>query len=426
MKYADMSRKELEEILQKEKARYEEYKSMGLKYDMTRGKPSIKQLELSDDMMKEEYLNGGKTAGGVDCRNYGGLEGTAEIRELFASIFGVPASQVLAGGNSSLNMMYDMISAFMLLGTGNGSIPWVRQGDISFICPVPGYDRHFAITEKLGIRMINVDILPDGPDMDKIEELVKNDPSIKGMWSVPKYSNPTGVVYSDEVVERLARMKCAADDFRIFWDDAYTVHMLEGEPAMQKNLIKACAEAGNPDRAYVLASTSKMTYPGAGIAAVASSEANINWLKSIYNIQTIGPNKINQLRHANFLKDYDTLIAHMKKHAEIMKPKFKCVIDVLTEELGDAGILTWSDPKGGYFISADTVYGCAARVVAMSKECGVLFTAAGATFPYRKDPNNRNIRIAPSLPPVSELEIAIHVFAVCVKICSIEILLEKL
>lgn len=426
MKYADMSKKELEEILQKEKARYEEYKSMGLNYDMTRGKPSIKQLELSDAMMKEDYLNGGKTAGGVDCRNYGGLEGTAEIRELFASIFGVPASQVLAGGNSSLNMMYDMISAFMLLGTGNGSIPWVRQGDISFICPVPGYDRHFAITEKLGIRMINVDILPDGPDMDTIEALVKNDPSIKGMWSVPKYSNPTGVVYSDEVVERLARMECAASDFRIFWDDAYTVHMLEGEPAKQKNLIKACAEAGNPDRAYVLASTSKMTYPGAGIAAVASSEANINWLKSIYNIQTIGPNKINQLRHANFLKDYDTLIAHMKKHAEILNPKFKCVTDVLTEELGDAGVLTWSDPKGGYFISADTVYGCADKVVAMSKECGVLFTAAGATFPYKKDPNNRNIRIAPSLPPVSELEIAIHVFAVCVKICSIEILLEKL
>ena len=331
----------------------------------------------------------------------------------------------MAGGNSSLNLMYDMISAFLLLGTGNGAIPWLKQGTVKFLCPVPGYDRHFAITEKLGIEMINVDILPDGPDMDVIEALVKEDASIKGMWSVPKYSNPTGIVYSDEVVERLAKMKCAADDFRIFWDDAYSVHMLEGEPAKQKNLIRACAEAGNPDRVYVLASTSKMTYPGSGVAAVASSPDNIKWLKSIYAIQTIGPNKINQLRHAKFLKDYDHLIAHMKKHAELLKPKFTRVVEILQEELGDTDILTWSNPKGGYFISADTTYHCADRVVAMAKECGVLFTAAGSTFPYGKDPENKNIRIAPSLPPVEELQEAIRVFSICVKICTVQKLLEK-
>ncbi len=424
MKYGNMSSNELETILETEQKRYEEYKGKNLKYDMTRGKPSAKQLALSDEMMSEEYLGDCKTSGGVDCRNYGILEGIPEIRTLFSQIFDVPAEQIIAGGNSSLNLMYDMVSAFLLLGTGNGAKPWSQQGGIKFICPVPGYDRHFAITEKLGIEMINVNILPDGPDMDEIEALVK-DPAVKGMWSVPKYSNPTGVVYSDEVVERLAKMKCAADDFRIFWDDAYTVHMLDGEPAKQRNLIRACAEAGNPDRAFVLASTSKMTYPGAGVAAVASSPANIKWLKGIYSIQTIGPNKINQLRHAKFLKDYDHLIAHMKKHAEIMKPKFECVVRILQEELGDTGILTWSNPKGGYFISADTTYGCADRVVAMAKECGVLFTAAGATFPYGRDPENKNIRIAPSLPPVEELQEAIRVFCICVKICTAQKLLEK-
>jgi putative transcriptional regulator, gntR family len=425
MKYGNMSRKELEQILKTEEKRYTEYKNKNLKYDMTRGKPSVKQLALSDEMMEEKYLGDYKTSNGFDCRNYGILEGIPEIRTLFSQIFDVPADQVLAGGNSSLNLMYDMISAFLLLGTGNGAIPWLKQGTVKFLCPVPGYDRHFAITEKLGIEMINVDILPDGPDMDVIEALVKEDASIKGMWSVPKYSNPTGIVYSDEVVERLAKMKCAADDFRIFWDDAYSVHMLEGEPAKQKNLIRACAEAGNPDRVYVLASTSKMTYPGSGVAAVASSPDNIKWLKSIYAIQTIGPNKINQLRHAKFLKDYDHLIAHMKKHAELLKPKFTRVVEILQEELGDTDILTWSNPKGGYFISADTTYHCADRVVAMAKECGVLFTAAGSTFPYGKDPENKNIRIAPSLPPVEELQEAIRVFSICVKICTVQKLLEK-
>lgn len=425
MKYGDMSSIELENVLENEQKRYEEYKSKNLKYDMTRGKPATAQLALSDEMMSEDYIGDRKSANGTDCRNYGVLEGLPEMRELFAQILGVPADQILAGGNSSLNLMYDMVSAFLLLGTAKGNTPWSKQGEIKFICPVPGYDRHFAITERLGIKMINVDILPDGPDMDAIEKLVKDDPAIKGMWSVPKYSNPTGVVYSDEVIRRLANMKCAADDFRIFWDDAYTVHVIEGEPAKQLNLINACAEAGNPDRAIVVASTSKMTYPGAGIAAVASSIENIKWLKSIFNIQTIGPNKINQLRHVKFLKDYEHLMLHMKKHAEILKPKFDCCVKIMEEELGGTGILTWSNPKGGYFISVDTAYHCASEVVAMAKACGVLFTAAGATYPYGKDPDNKNIRIAPSLPPVKELEEAIKVFCICVKICTAQKLLQK-
>lgn len=425
MNYGNMSHEELNKILMIEKNKFDEYKSMNLKYDMTRGKPASKQLALSDDMMSDKYIGDYKTSDGLDCRNYGILDGIPEIKKLFGEIFSVPAEQVIAGGNSSLNIMYDLISAFMLLGTGQGSIPWVRQGEIKFICPVPGYDRHFAITERLGIKMINVDIHEDGPDMDYIESLVKNDPSIKGMWSVPKYSNPTGVVYSDEVIERLAKMKCAAEDFRIFWDDAYTVHMLEGEPAKQRSLIEACNTYGNPDRAIVFASTSKMTYPGSGIAALASSVENIKWFKHIYTIQTIGPNKINQLRHANYFGSYDNIIAHMRKHAEILKPKFDCVIRLFEEELKDCGVLEWSNPKGGYFISVDTTYNCASEVVAMAKNCGVLFTAAGSTFPYGKDPENKNIRIAPSLPPVEDLEAAIRVFCVCVKICSIEKILEN-
>jgi len=392
MKYINKSQAELIEILQTEKEKYNEYLNMSLKYDMTRGKPSVKQLELSDDMMSDKYVGDYKASNGFDCRNYGILEGIPEIRALFGEIFGVLPEQVIAGGNSSLNIMYDLISAFLLLGASKDSAPWVKQGEIKFICPVPGYDRHFAITERLGIKMINVNINENGPDMDVIEELVKNDPSIKGMWSVPKYSNPTGVIYSDEVIQRLAKMECAAEDFRIFWDDAYSVHMLEGEPAKQLNLIDACKEAGNADRAIVLASTSKMTYPGAGISAVASSLDNINWFKNIFTIQTIGPNKINQLRHANYFGSYDKVVAHMNKHADILRPKFKRVIEIFEEELTEAGILNWSNPKGGYFISIDTVYNCASEVVALAKACGVLFTEAGSTFPYRKDPENKTIR----------------------------------
>ena len=426
MKYGELSKKELLSILEIENKKYDEYKNLNLKYDMTRGKPAAKQLELSNDMMSNDYLGDYKASNGFDCRNYGILDGIPEIKKLFGELFGVESDQVIVGGNSSLNLMYDLISAFMLLGASKNSKPWVQQGEIKFICPVPGYDRHFAITERLGIKMINVQINDDGPDMDVIEELVKNDSSIKGMWSVPKYSNPTGVVYSDEVIKRLANMKCAADDFRIFWDDAYTVHMLDGEPAKQMNLIDACADAGNNNRPIVLASTSKMTYPGAGIAALASSPENIAWFKNIYTIQTIGPNKINQLRHANYLKNYDNLVNHMRKHAEILKPKFDTVIKIFEQELGDLGVLTWSNPKGGYFISVDTVYNCASEVVQLAKDCGVQFTAAGSTYPYGKDPKNMNIRIAPSLPPIEELEAAIKVFCVCVKICSLNKILEKI
>lgn len=423
--YEEMTKEELLKEKEGLEAEYKKFQQRGLKLDMSRGKPSQEQLDLSMGMM--DVLTSGVDLtcdDGTDCRNYGVLDGISEAKQLIGDMIECNPDNIIIYGNSSLNIMYDTISRSMTHGV-MGNTPWCKLDKVKFLCPVPGYDRHFAITEKLGIEMINVDILPDGPDMDVIEALVKEDASIKGMWSVPKYSNPTGIVYSDEVVERLAKMKCAADDFRIFWDDAYSVHMLEGEPAKQKNLIRACAEAGNPDRVYVLASTSKMTYPGSGVAAVASSPDNIKWLKSIYAIQTIGPNKINQLRHAKFLKDYDHLIAHMKKHAELLKPKFTRVVEILQEELGDTDILTWSNPKGGYFISADTTYHCADRVVAMAKECGVLFTAAGSTFPYGKDPENKNIRIAPSLPPVEELQEAIRVFSICVKICTVQKLLEK-
>ncbi len=330
---------------------------------------------------------------------------------------------MIVGGNSSLNMMYDTIAMFLLLGTGSGRTPWCRQGTIKFICPVPGYDRHFAICEQFGIEMIPVEIKEDGPDMEAVEALAANDPAVKGMWSIPKYSNPSGVIYSDEVIRRLASMRCAAEDFRIIWDDAYTVHYLGDRPHRQLSLVRACAEAGNPDRAIMVTSTSKITFPGAGVAAIASSLANVQYLTKLIGIQTIGPDKLNQLRHVHFLKDYDTIVAHMEKHAEILRPKFQSVLSTMEAELDGLDILEWSRPEGGYFISVNTLDGIADQVVAMAKECGVLFTPAGATFPYRKDPRNRNIRIAPTFPPLSQLQEAITVFCVCVKICSLEKLL---
>lgn len=373
-------------------------------------------------MLSEKYIGNAKTAKGTECRNYGILDGIPEAKKLMGDILGVLPENIVIGGNSSLNMMYDMLMRFMLFGTGSGAAPWHLQDKVKFICPVPGYDRHFLICEKLGIEMIPVDILSDGPDMDAVLELVK-DPAVKGMWSIPKYSNPTGVVYSDEKIRMLAEMDCAADDFRIMWDDAYTVHFLGNAPAEQLNMLDACRAAGNPDRVIIFGSTSKITFPGSGLAAMAASEANIKYALSHITVQTIGHDKLNQLRHANFLRDYDGTIAHMKKHAEILRPKFNAVLDVFEKELAGTGILEWTKPEGGYFISINTLDGCAAKVVAMAKECGVLFTPAGATYPYRKDPRDRNIRIAPTLPPLSELTEAITVLCVCIKICSVEKLL---
>ncbi len=425
MQYCKMSQDQLKEELNVQKARYDAFMAKGLSYDMTRGKPCTEQLDLSNDILDPALVADVKTADGLDCRNYGVLTGIPEARALMGSMLGVPADQVIVGGNSSLNMMHDLLAFYMLHGTSESGKPWCKEEKVKFICPVPGYDRHFGVTESLGFELIPVDILPDGPDMDRIEELVKNDASIKGMWSVPKYSNPTGYVYSDEKIRRLASMPTAADDFRIMWDDAYTIHFLGDEAAPQLNLIEACKEAGNPNRGIMIASTSKITFPGAGIAAIASSPENIAYITKLLSSQTIGSDKMNQLRHVRFFKDRDGLLAHMKKHADILRPKFQAVLEVFDREMTETGVLSWTKPEGGYFISIDVPEGCASKVVAMAKACGVAFTPAGATYPHGVDPLDRNIRIAPSFPPLSQIGTAIEVLCVCIKICALEKLLNK-
>lgn len=424
MRYAEMNRTMLQEELAKQKKLYEEYQVKNFQYDMTRGKPGADQLDLSLPMLDCLPSHDVKAESGADYRNYGLTDGIPEAKKLMADLLGVEPSCVIVSGNSSLNIMYDIMAKYLLLGVAPGMTPWCQQGKIKFLCPAPGYDRHFAICEQFGMEMIPIEMKEDGPDMDEIERLVKTDASIKGMWSVPKYSNPTGVIYSDEVITRLASMECAAEDFRIFWDDAYTVHILEGEPVVQKNLILACAEAGHPDRTVAFTSTSKITFPGAGISAVASSREHIAYLCKLTGIQTIGPDKLNELRHVRFLKDYDGVVAHMKKHAALLKPKFDAVLNAFEEELGGLGILSWTKPQGGYFISIDTLDGCASRVVAMAKACGVAVTPAGSTYPCRKDPRDRNIRIAPSFPAIEDLSMAVKVLCVCVRICSLEKLME--
>lgn len=424
MNYKTMPADALSAVLKEQKELYKELQALHLSYDMTRGKPGSDQLDLSNEMLSEKYVGNTKSENGTECRNYGVLDGIPEAKKLMADMLGVAPANVIIGGNSSLNMMYDTLVRFMLFGTGNGYAPWSKLEKVKFICPVPGYDRHFLICEKLGIEMIPVELQADGPDMDAVYELVK-DPAVKGMWSIPKYSNPSGIVYSDEKIRALASMQCAAEDFRIMWDDAYTVHFLGDAPAKQINMLTACCEAGNPERVLIFGSTSKITFPGSGLAVMAGSEANIKYALSHITVQTIGHDKLNQLRHANFLHDYDGILRHMKKHADILKPKFDAVLDVLETELAGTGILEWTKPEGGYFISINTLDGCATKVVSMAKECGVLFTPAGATFPYRKDPRDRNIRIAPTLPPLSELTEAIKILCICIKICSAEKLLAE-
>lgn len=425
MKYYEYTKEMLQKELENQMEIYNEYKARNLSYDMTRGKPGADQLDICMEMLDTKYLNNCKSQANLDCRNYGILDGIPEAKQLFAEILNVTPKQVIVCGNASLNIMHDMISRFLLLGVGNNAKPWCKNEKVKFLCPVPGYDRHFAICELYGIEMINVPMDDNGPDMDLVEKLVANDEAIKGMWIVPKYSNPSGIVYSDNVISRLASMKCAADDFRIFCDDAYTVHFLDNEPAKQANIISECAKAGNPDRAIIFTSTSKITFPGAGISAYASSEANIECFVKWMGIQTIGHNKLNQLRHVNFLKNYDGIIEIMKKQAEILKPKFDAVLNVLDEKLSGLDILQWTIPHGGYFISIDTLDGCAKRVVSLAKECGVALTPAGATFPYKKDPNDKNIRIAPSFPPSSQITMPIEVLCVCIKIASLEKLLNN-
>jgi aspartate/methionine/tyrosine aminotransferase len=414
---------QLESMYQNVVKKYEDYKALNLNLDMTRGKPCTEQLDLAADLItclgKEEYK-----AGGMDCRNYGLVDGLPEAKALFAPMLEVSEKQIIIGGNASLNMMYDTIARALLKGVPGSDKPWGSQGKVKFLCPSPGYDRHFSICEYFGIEMITVDMTPEGPDMDEVERLVAADDSIKGMWCVPKYSNPDGITYSDETVDRLAAMVTGAEDFRIFWDNAYIVHHLTDEPDQLKNILKACEAAGNPDRVFIFASSSKISFSGAGIAMMAASEKNIEAIKKQIFIQTIGPDKLNQLRHVKFFKTADNITQHMKKHAAILKPKFEKVLEILQEQLADKEIASWTKPNGGYFISLNVLEGCAAAVVAKAKEAGLVLTAAGATFPYGKDPKDKNIRIAPTLPPIEELEKAIELLCVCVEMVCLEKLIS--
>ncbi|MBN1798343.1 MAG: aminotransferase class I/II-fold pyridoxal phosphate-dependent enzyme [Spirochaetales bacterium] len=408
-------KQQLKDSLQK---RINEYKAQVLQLDMTRGKPGPEQLDICNDLLTCVDENHFMTGGGVDTRNYGILDGITEAKELFADFMGAAKNEIIVGGNSSLNMMYDIFAQLMTHGSSTDSTPWFSRKK-KFICPVPGYDRHFTICQRFGIEMINVDMTEFGPDITMIEELVKNDGDIVGMWCVPRYSNPTGYTCSSEIVERLAAMPTKCKDFRIFWDDAYAVHFLNDAPDKLLNLLDACKKAGNPDRVFIFSSTSKVSFPGGGVAMLAASEKNCAWLKERLFAQTIGPDKINMLRHVIYFKDLAGILKHMKKQANIIAPKFTAVHDILTGELAGKGIASWTKPAGGYFISLNTLDNCAKRVVALAGELGVKLTPAGATFPYKKDPLDRNIRIAPTFPGLDDLKKATEVLAVCIQYISL-------
>jgi len=400
------------------KDRYEAFQDQQLSLDMTRGKPCAEQLDLSNGLLTLVGGDDFKTPGGDDTRNYGGLGGIQEAKALFAEFMEVSSDEMIVHNNASLSLMHDVVANAMLHGVPGGSGPW--GADAKFLCPCPGYDRHFTICEHFGIEMIVVGMDDSGPDMDSVAEQVAADASIKGIWCVPKYSNPTGATYAAAVVDRLASMPAAAADFRIFWDNAYTVHHLTDTHDELKNLLQACKDAGNPDRVYVFGSTSKVTFAGAGLGMVGASETNIGDIIKNMSVQAIGPDKVNQLRHVRFFKDMDGVRAHMVKHAAIIKPKFDAVLQVLDAELGDSGVAEWSRPNGGYFISLDAPPGCAAEIVAMAAAAGVKMTKAGATFPHGKDPEDRNIRIAPTLPSLDEIRQAMELLAVCVLRVSLE------
>lgn len=413
----------LKEQLEKE---YAAVKAKNISLDMSRGKPAAQQLDLSmgimDCLTSKDTL---KAENGTDCRNYGVLDGIPEAKRLMAGLMGVKSENVIVYGNASLTIMYDAISRAYTHGI-MGNTPWCKLDKVKWLCPVPGYDRHFAITERFGFEMINIPMNDDGPDMDMVEKLVSSDESIKGIWCVPKYSNPGGVVYSDETVKRFAALKPAAKDFRIFWDNAYCVHHLYPEkPAQILNIIEECEKAGNPDLVYEFSSTSKISFPGSGVAAFASSANNIADVKKQLTVQTIGYDKINQLRHVKFFKDAEGIKAHMVKHADIMRPKFEMVEEVFEKELGSKGIAKWTKPMGGYFISLETLEGTAKKIVAMCKEVGLVLTPAGSTHPYKNDPKDNTIRIAPSFPTVDELKDAAQILTLCVKLASVEKILEN-
>ncbi|MGP4109924.1 aminotransferase class I/II-fold pyridoxal phosphate-dependent enzyme [Streptomyces sp. 4N509B] len=398
------------------RAEYDKLLALGLTLDLTRGKPSPEQLDLSNELLTILDPGDVRSADGVDCRNYGGLTGLRELRETFGELLNVPVDQLLACGNASLTVMHDVLAHSMLSGPPGAERRWADEPGVRFLCPVPGYDRHFSLCDRFGITMVPVPMTGQGPDMDVVEELVANDPLVKGIWCVPKYSNPTGETYSEETVRRLAAMPTAAPDFRILWDDAYAVHHLTPERVATPAVLAACAEAGNPDRVFVFGSTSKITLAGSGVAFFGSSPANVEWYSRLLAFQTIGPDKVNQLRHARFLPDAEAVLAHMDRQRELLQPRFAAVYEVLEEELGALGIAEWTTPRGGYFISLHVPNGCAAAVVKLAREAGIALTPAGAAYPGGKDPLDHHIRLAPSFPSVEDLRQAMRGVATCVKL----------
>ncbi len=422
--YKELSKEELTALKAELEKQFEEIKKKGLKLDMSRGKPAPAQLDIAMGLFDVFHSEADMmTEDGTDTRNYGIVDGIPEAKRLMGEMMEVPAENVIVYGNASLPIMFDLISRSMTHGV-LGSTPWCKLDKVKFLCPVPGYDRHFRITEYFGIEMINIPMTPTGPDMDLVEKYVENDPAVKGIWCVPKYSNPQGISYSDETVKRFAALKPAAKDFRLFWDNAYTIHHLyEDKQDYILEILHECEKAGNPDMVYKFSSTSKVSFAGGGIAALAASKANLEEIKKSMSTQTIGYDKINQLRHVKYFKNLDGMMAHMKKSADIIRPKFEAVLGVLERELGGLEIGSWTKPLGGYFISFDAMEGCAKAIVAKCKEAGVILTGAGATYPYGKDPKDSNIRIAPSYPSPEELAEATDLFVLCVKLVSAEKLL---
>ncbi|MEE0913215.1 MAG: aminotransferase class I/II-fold pyridoxal phosphate-dependent enzyme [Ruminococcus sp.] len=426
MNYLNSSREDVKKEYEALLSQYEDVKGKGLKLNMARGKPSKEQLDLSLELLdvlnsKSDFVG----ADGMDCRNYGILEGIDECRQFFGEILGVDAKNVMIGGSSSLNMMFDTITCMMTKPIVEGCKPWFEVKNRKFLCPAPGYDRHFGITEYYGFELITVPMTENGPDMDVVEKLVANDDSIKGIWCVPKYSNPQGYTYSDETVRRFAALKPAAKDFRIMWDNAYCIHDVKDTPDTLLNIFDECKKNGTEDMVITFCSTSKITFPGAGVAAMASSENNMKVFLNRYNYEVISYDKINMLRHIKYFKNFDGIMAHMQKHKAILAPKFEIVINTLNEQIKEAGFAQWTDPNGGYFISIDVLPGTAKRVVQLCKEAGVVLTGAGATYPNGIDPEDKNIRLAPTFPPTDELETAMSVFCICAKLAACEKLLAE-
>ncbi len=415
----NMTASQMELALTEAKAAFEGWKAKNLKLNMARGKPSKAQLDIVSDILTTLTDPADCIVDGIDARNYGELSGLPCAKAYWADVLGCKESEVFVGGTASLTLMYDLISKAYSHGLRNSARPWCQEEKVKFLCPAPGYDRHFRITESFGAELITIPMDENGPDMDMVEELVK-DPCVKGIWCVPKYSNPSGIIYSDEVIGRFANLKPAAPDFTIMWDNAYCVHEFDGDFVPFKDIITLCREAGNPDMVFEFASTSKITYPGAGISVMASSEANIKYMVKLLGVQMISYDKVNQLRHVKYLKDKENTLALMKRHSQIMAPKFQTVLEVLDREIAPLGFAKWNKPKGGYFVSLDTMPGTAKRALALCAEAGVVMTDAGATYPYGVDPQDSNIRIAPSLPPIAELEQAMEVFCLCLKIAAFE------